>query len=482
MKQRRGTEAEWTAADPILEEGEIAFSSDNGKFKIGDAFSNWSELSYVIGEVGPTGPTGPEGASGLNWEGTWSALTDYAANDAVFHNGASWFAEGNPPVGEEPATASTYWFPLALQGIQGEVGPTGPTGATGAQGNAGPTGPQGIQGEIGPTGPSGGPTGPTGENGVANRNVILNSTFDIWQRGTSFTTGSFVWQHTADRWEYYFFGNTDTNSVTQQVFTPGSAPVAGYEGQYFMRMRGTASSRILRQKIEDVRTFAGQTVTLSFWAKAESAKTLNSYLSQEFGVGGSSEVSTSHQTMSLTTSWQRFSKTFSLPSISGKTVGTSSSLIVGFLIMNSQNTDIDIWGVQLEAGSVATAFQRNGASPQAELAACQRYYQRFVAEANYSYLRANGAGNSSTVARLDTPAIVSMRTKPSAVDFSSGLRLINASESSIANITSLTLSSDSSSNVFSLNGNVASGLTANMFYRVQADNTPTAFIGFSAEL
>jgi hypothetical protein len=187
MKQRRATASEWASADPIIAEGEIAYASDNGKFKVGNGTSTWSELSYFIGPTGPTGPTGPVGATGLNWEGTWSALTDYVANDAVFHNGASWFAENNPPVGNEPATLSTYWFPLALQGTQGVQGPTGPTGATGpagvtgatgatgaastVTGPTGSTGPTGPQGLIGPTGPAGadstvvGPTGPAGATG-----------------------------------------------------------------------------------------------------------------------------------------------------------------------------------------------------------------------------------------------------------------------------------------------------------------------------
>ena len=52
----------------------------------------------------------------------------------MFYDGASWFAAGDPPVGEIPSEASTFWFPLALQG------------ATGAQG---PQGIQGIQGEPG---------------------------------------------------------------------------------------------------------------------------------------------------------------------------------------------------------------------------------------------------------------------------------------------------------------------------------------------
>lgn len=153
MKQRRGTAAQWASADPIIAEGEIAVTTNNNQFKIGDGVSNWSELSYFVGPTGATGPTGPAGATGLNWEGTWSNTTDYAANDAVFHDGASWFAETNPPVGAEPGIASSYWYPLALQGTQGDVGPTGPTGATGSTGPTGATGASGSAGATGPTGP-----------------------------------------------------------------------------------------------------------------------------------------------------------------------------------------------------------------------------------------------------------------------------------------------------------------------------------------
>lgn len=46
MQQRRGTAAQWTAADPILAGGEIGFETDTGQFKIGDGTSLWSALSY----------------------------------------------------------------------------------------------------------------------------------------------------------------------------------------------------------------------------------------------------------------------------------------------------------------------------------------------------------------------------------------------------------------------------------------------------
>ena len=51
MQQRRGTAAQWTASDPILNAGEIGYESDSGKFKIGDGASDWSELNYFLDAV-----------------------------------------------------------------------------------------------------------------------------------------------------------------------------------------------------------------------------------------------------------------------------------------------------------------------------------------------------------------------------------------------------------------------------------------------
>lgn len=46
MQQRRGTAAQWTAANPILSAGEIGFESDTGQFKIGDGTTAWADISY----------------------------------------------------------------------------------------------------------------------------------------------------------------------------------------------------------------------------------------------------------------------------------------------------------------------------------------------------------------------------------------------------------------------------------------------------
>ena len=46
MQQRRGTAAQWTAANPVLAAGEIGFETDTNKFKMGNGTSAWTALTY----------------------------------------------------------------------------------------------------------------------------------------------------------------------------------------------------------------------------------------------------------------------------------------------------------------------------------------------------------------------------------------------------------------------------------------------------
>jgi hypothetical protein len=236
-------------------------------------------------------------------------------------------------------------------------------------------------------------------NFAAGKNKVINGDMNIWQRGTTFTSpaaGAF----TADRWAYVKDG-TGTCTVSQQTFTPGAAPVAGYESTFFLRNAGTALGNSndfdIRQRIEDVRTLAGQTVTVSFYAKADSARTLTLFVGQDFGSGGSSTVyPLGGQTYTLSTAWTRYSTTFTMTSVSGKTIGTSSSVFLLFRNAASATLVFDLWGVQLEAGSVATAFQTATGTLQGELAACQRYYFRTSGTAAYQALAATVANTSTS--------------------------------------------------------------------------------------
>lgn len=214
------------------------------------------------------------------------------------------------------------------------------------------------------------------------RNAIINGTFDVWQRGTSFLNPAAFTQLTADRWMPAYDGSGGTRTLSRQTFTNGQTDVPG-EPAYFFRwdqsVAGTgATYNALLQRIESVRTFAGQQVTLSFYAKAAASLTMPSvFFNQTFGTGGSpsSSVYTPLVTnLVIGTSWTKFSITANVPSISGKTLGTNANdfLSVEFQLPLNSTFTLDLAQVQLELGPVATPFERRPYGT--ELALCQRYY------------------------------------------------------------------------------------------------------------
>jgi len=220
-------------------------------------------------------------------------------------------------------------------------------------------------------------------NFAAGKNKFLNADFNIWQRGTSFTISAGSVIYTADRFKMQCGGTGGSVTVSRETFTTGQTDVPN-NPTYYLRTTvttlptsGTNSDII--QAVEDVRTFAGQTVTFSFYAKASSSRNLECIIGQEFGSGGSGTVYTSLTLSSSTvgTTWARFTGTVTLPSISGKTIGTNNHLSCYIRISNpATGLTWDLSNVQLEAGSVATAFQTATGTLAGELAACQRYYEK----------------------------------------------------------------------------------------------------------
>jgi hypothetical protein len=327
---------------------------------------------------------------------------------------------------------------------------------------------------------------------AAGKNKIINGDFFVNQRAFTSSTSDNIFPF--DRWKIRTSGGTCTTSV--QTFTPGTAPVAGYEGRTFLRAVITGQSAAgdfyqVRQYIEDVTNFAGQTITLSFWAKAATGTpSIAPTFVQNFGTGGSPSAgvqATTAQKKAITTSWARYSYTFAIASIAGKTLGTTantSSLELKLHLsggsnfdseddtLGVQNNTFDIWGVQVEAGSVATAFQTATGSIQGELAACQRYYFR----ASVGSI-GNAIATSTTAFEGNLPLPVAMRIKPATLD-SSATRLSDGV--TITNTTALSLNAGNSSvtNAY-LTGTVASGLTQ---YRPYFFSANAGYYGLSAEL
>lgn len=101
------------------------------------------------GATGATGPVGPAGPTGMSFRGSYSSSVNYAVNDAVSYQGASYISVAAANHGNTPGTNPSYWSVLAAQG---ETGATGPVGATGAAGPQGSAGPQGVPGPAGAAG------------------------------------------------------------------------------------------------------------------------------------------------------------------------------------------------------------------------------------------------------------------------------------------------------------------------------------------
>ncbi len=87
MQQRRGTAAQWTGANPVLNAGEMGWESDTNKFKMGDGTNHWADLDYFIdanSTVSPSFGTSItfEGATADSFETTLQ-VTDPTADRTI---------------------------------------------------------------------------------------------------------------------------------------------------------------------------------------------------------------------------------------------------------------------------------------------------------------------------------------------------------------------------------------------------------------
>jgi len=316
-------------------------------------------------------------------------------------------------------------------------------------------------------------------NFAAGKNAIINGAFNVWQRGTSISLTNNTYAYGADRFLAYLSFSAGTASFSQQAFTAGAAPVAGYESQYFSRITCGSTSTYLEfnQRIEDVRTLAGQTVTFSFWAKSSAAIVIQPLFNQNFGSGGSGTVTTAGSNITLTSSWVRYTSTIALPSITGKTVGTNSYLNASLTYASGtlNSATIDIWGVQVEAGSVATAFQTATGTLQGELAACQRYYFRISTTSGAPWF-GQGITQTASLAYALVTFQSTMRVRPTTIDYSGTKWWIPSGSGAI---TPTVQESSPYSTLISISGSSmpTGGSAINL---IGTDST--SYLGFSAEL
>src|SRR5580765_761058 len=159
------------------------------------------------------------------------------------------------------------------------------------------------------------------------RNYLHNSMFNVAQRGVGPFAG--LGNYTLDRW--FLSGATDTVSVTQQGLADSYRAAIGDEAAKFAlanTFTGNAAAGAyteIYQGIEDVRRLAGKTITLSFYALCGSGTLkLGVNYMQAFGSGGSPSgvvwANATGQSVTLSTTFTRYSITTTIPSVAGKTL------------------------------------------------------------------------------------------------------------------------------------------------------------------
>jgi hypothetical protein len=350
---------------------------------------------------------------------------------------------------------------------------------------------------------------PTADSLQGFRNRIINGDCRIDQRnaGAAVTATSSA-PYCVDRWRC--FEDTDGGATVQQV---SDAP-AGYS--FSLKWTTTTADGSLAagqyagvdQIIEGFNTAdlafgtaSAKTVTLSFWVKSSLTGTFG-------GALANNAFNRSYPftyTISVADTWE-----YKTVTIAGDTTGTwigatnGKGLLVQFglgvgstysgtagawagagyisatgavSVIGTLNATWFITGVQLEVGSVATPFERRPYG--AELALCQRYYEKHSSATSNNYTAfAMVLATGTTSSEGYIQYCVSKRAAPtisiSSLGLSDGVNAVIA-------VTSLGTTYRGTESAL-IAANVASGLTQFKPYSLLANNSATAYVDFSAEL
>jgi hypothetical protein len=322
-------------------------------------------------------------------------------------------------------------------------------------------------------------------------NPVLNSSFQVAQRGTSFSaSNSAATSYWLDRWSMYFGTTTGYTLSQQSVSDSTNLPNIQYCAR-IARANATTGTNggTIGQSIEILNSipFAGKPITLSFYARKGalySGTTITATLKSGTGTSdsngiyntytGQATVATTSPT--LTTTWVRYSVT--------GTVGSTATQLA--LAIDSSHTGTsgatdyyEITGLQIDIGSVALPFRTYAATIQGELDACRRYYWRTLNASNYAQ-HGDGFYTSATafVAYVQFP--VAMRVVPTSLDYAN-LSTFDDTDTA-RTISTIALANQVKSSEGHRLDVTVSGATAARYGILVNNNNTAGYVGFSAEL
>jgi|21_taG_2_1085346.scaffolds.fasta_scaffold00364_5 hypothetical protein len=321
--------------------------------------------------------------------------------------------------------------------------------------------------------------------GRQGRNLIINSNFDHWQRGTDPTTldtnfpsdGSKYDTFHADRFNAEVIPDlTSSGSVSniiggmsQGTFLDAQTAVPGYP-KHYLNFQGyidanfgneNKSTVSVGQRIENVRRFANKDVTISYWAKGTKTGNVRVAVVQDYqALGNTAEGNAIHvQDIGLGTDWNKFTHTVSLPAfLQGTSIGDTSFFDLKYITHSSDNNAsftsslgatlegfatgltydgiLSLAQVQVEHGQQATNFQTP--ISEIDLEACQKYYQ--IAQSGWNGVVGEETADNSSIAIRGTYGnyttfATPMRINPTCVKATSIIDGANMGSASIEDMT-----------------------------------------------
>ena len=315
--------------------------------------------------------------------------------------------------------------------------------------------------------------------GLGFRNLIINGDMNIWQRGTSVAINTLG--YTADRWYHQSYNGAvisqqPTSDSTRLPSTRYCARVLRNSGVTAVNFMYFTQSMETSQSIK----LAGQTATLSFWARAGAGITSSTFTArivcgtgtdQNVIAGYTGQANAFTQNFTLTTTWQKFVLTGNVP-----TTATEVAFVCGYTPVGTApaNDYFEITNVQLEQNYQPTPFEHRPIG--VELALCQRYYWRTIDSSLYGLIMGGGV-EAPTAAAVGCGLPVTMRATPS-IALGSGIRFYSAGSAVITPTISMQRSSASFGSVALI---ISSGTIgqAGYLYNLPAANS---YIEFGCEL
>lgn len=152
---------------------------------------------------------------------------------------------------------------------------------------------------------------------------------------------------------------TSTNTLDFKSFIVGQTDVP-FNPKYYLNFScsviSTETAKDIAVDIGDAESFSNQELTFSIWAKSSTLSQIEVLSDQDFGSGGSSQELTVLKSFQLTNSWARYSTTFTVANVSGKTIGDNNKFRIRVRVPLNAICNIDFVMCQLNLGNTILEF------------------------------------------------------------------------------------------------------------------------------